>query len=172
MTLVLRPARPDEVDGLLALRDDAAGWLLERGIRQWHPGEFDRSMLAEWVDDGLVHVLDHGGIAAMVAVLWADPAIWPDDDGRAGYVHLLAVAPERAGQGLGSAVLAWAERHVGAHGRDLVRLDHVDGNDRLARWYADRGYQVVSQVAMSSCGPVDDPYPAVLWAKHLVDPPD
>ena len=137
-------AASGDVDELVALRDRLAHWLLERGIQQWLPGEFSRARMGAWAERGnvLVHHRD-GQIAAAVAVLDEDPAIWPDDDASAGYVHLLMVDRAHAGQALGDAALATAEDQMRARGRRVAHLDVVTSNAVLRSWYEERGYTVV-----------------------------
>lgn len=137
------PARADDVRDLVELRDRVAESLVSRGIEQWNPGEFTERRMQEWVGDGRVFVLRRAGrLVAAVAVLWSDPEIWGDDD-DAGYIHLLMVDPALAGNQLGASVLLWAEHFIERSGRRRARLDAVSSNDRLQRWYADRGYDEV-----------------------------
>ena len=144
--LRLEPATPDDATELLALRDGLGRWLADRGIRQWEPGEFPHERLVAWLTAGSVHVLRREGrIVAAVAVLWDDPEIWGDDPAPAGYVHLLMVDRSQAGQGVGDAMLAWAEAHIAAHGRRRARLDAGRDNHRLQSWYAARGYREVGE---------------------------
>src|SRR6185503_4223772 len=102
--MLFRPAGPDDVDSVLALLDEAAGWLRRRGIAQW-PDAFDRGWVAPAVADGEVHVAVE--VAGTFALTWADPIVWRDrpDHGDAGYVHQLAVARPFAGRGIGGRLL-------------------------------------------------------------------
>lgn len=62
--------------------------------------------------------------------------------GRAAFVGRLGVVPDRQGEGLGAAVLAWAEDHVPD---DVVRLELVTGarSRRNHVFYARQGYALV-----------------------------
>ncbi len=156
-------ARPDDVAALVALRDSLARWLLSLGVRQWLPGEFRVDRMRGWVDPSWVHVhRSDGDIAAAVAVLPSDTAIWADD-GDAGYIHLLMVAREHAGRGLGDEALAHAERLLTGSGRSLSRLDAVSANPALHQWYAARGYDPVGVKTF------DDPatFDTTLFQKRL-----
>jgi GNAT superfamily N-acetyltransferase len=163
----LQLATETEVDELLALRDGLGRWMVTRGIDQWRPGEFPRSTLLAWVVAGWVHVDRRGdGLVGAVAVLPEDPDFWGDrgTDGAAGYVHLLMVRRDHHGAGLGDALLAAAERHIAATGRQLVRLDAASGNPVLSRWYGARGYREVGRVELPGLGPT------TLREKDLVPP--
>lgn len=140
----MEAARPRDARNLVELRDRVAESLVARGIQQWIPGEFTERRMQEWVDDGRVFVLRRSGRpVAAVAVLWSDREIWGQDDDDAGYIHLLMVDPDLAGNELGASVLLWAEQFIERAGRSRARLDAVSSNDRLQQWYAERGYDEV-----------------------------
>lgn len=158
-------ADPDDVDDLVGLRDRIARWLLEQGILQWLPGEFPRGRMRAWVERGdvFVHRRD-GRIAAVVAVLDQDPAIWDDDHAEAGYVHLVMVDRAHTGGGLGDAAMAHAERRLRRRGRRVARLDAVASNAILRRWYEERGYETVGDRTFED----PDLFDSVLMEKPLV----
>lgn len=145
VTVLVELARSSDATALVALRDDIARWLTDRGVRQWNPGEFPLDWMRSWIRGGRVHVArEPGGIVAAVAVLWEDAEIWgPDPTGAAGYIHLLMVERHRAGQGLGDVMLAHAEGQIARGGRPRARLDAVATNQALRDWYRDRGYREV-----------------------------
>lgn len=149
---------------LVAIRDARAQWLLDCGIRQWLPGEFPLDRMRRWIDQRAVHVgrVD-GQLVAAVAVLWEDPAIWPDDGTEAGYVHLLMTATEHAGSGHGATMLSHAEAVIGEVGRRLARLDAVASNPTLRGWYEQRGYIEVGRVPFDR----EDWFDTVLLEKRL-----
>lgn len=141
-------AESEDVGALVALRDNIARWLLQRGIQQWLPGEFSTGRMQTWVHRGDVFVRRRDGrIVAAVAVLDEDPEIWDDDDDGAAYIHLLMVDREHAGVGLGDAALSFAEEQVRDRGGCVARLDAVASNAVLCRWYQARGYRVVGSRA-------------------------
>lgn len=139
--LDLEPATIGDIGRLVALRDEAARWMLDCGIEQWRPGEFTAERMRSWVEAGAVHVLrERHQLAGCVAVLWDDPDVWGTSDTPAGYIHLLIVREERRGRGLGGQLLGWAEQHIRRSGRAVARLDAVRSNQALHRWYEQRGY--------------------------------
>jgi ribosomal protein S18 acetylase RimI-like enzyme len=77
-----------------------------------------------------------------VRILWADEDVWGAAglDGAAGYVHTLVIDRAYAGGGMGLAILRSAERIVAASGRALLRLDCIEGNSALQRYYTSAGY--------------------------------
>ena len=80
----------------------------------------------------------------------------------AGYVHGLVIDREHAGEGLGGQLLDWAERRTLQTGRTLLRLDCVEGNERLRRYYRDRGFREVGRKEFEASW-----FPAVLLEKAL-----
>ena len=61
-------------------------------------------------------------------------------DGRAGYLHGLAVRRDRAGQGLGEELISWCMGEVGRRGRESLRLDCMGQNPGLCKYYRDLGF--------------------------------
>jgi protein-tyrosine phosphatase len=145
-------ATDSDTSALLSLRDDAARWLLARGIDQWRLGEIPYSW--DRGDDYLVFVLWHGeDRVGTVTILWDDPVIWGEQPVSAGYVHNLIVARPFAGQGLGVGLLQWAENYVTESGRSLVRLDCGARSRELRHLYESVGYRWVRDQQYTWLGP-------------------
>ena len=135
-------ATDSDTDALFSLRDDAARWLLARGIEQWRLGETPYSW--ERGGDYFVFVLWRGeDRVGTVTVLWDDPVIWGEQAIAAGYIHNLIVARPFGGQGLGLGLLQWAEDYVAESGRSLTRLDCGARNRSLRDLYESVGYRWV-----------------------------
>jgi GNAT superfamily N-acetyltransferase len=162
-------AEPADVEKLLALRDDAARWLLSRGINQWHPGELPQALIDDQVALGCVFVVRHAGeLVATVTLTFEDAMVWGtagettggngdrdgDGDEDCGYVHRLIVDRRWAGHRVGSALLAWAENRTAESGRLKARLDCVRSNRHLRRYYETAGYRLVGY----------KDFPAIAWA--------
>lgn len=140
----LRSAVIEDAPKLVELRNGLAEWMLNRGIEQWQPDQFDVEHLTAWIEAGLIFIYPKGDqIAASVAVLENDPLIWGPDDGDAGYIHMLMVDRRWSGRGLGHRTLEWAERHIERKGKERVRLDVTAANATLQQWYTERGYEIV-----------------------------
>jgi ribosomal protein S18 acetylase RimI-like enzyme len=130
------------------IHEEAARWLWEQGIRQWKPGVFKLEWLTAPIERGELYLAwSDGQPIATILLEWSDVATWgprPDD---AGYVHGLRVRRATAGQGVGRALLAWAERAVARAGRPYVRLDCIADNPRLCRYYEEAGFTRVEGAA-------------------------
>ncbi|MFH9350519.1 GNAT family N-acetyltransferase [Kitasatospora sp. NPDC017646] len=132
-----RPATGEDTAEVLSVLDEAAGWLGDRGIRQW-PDRFPPAWVTGAIERGETWLVDVGDKASGTVTLdWAD-ALWADAGGTAGYVHRLAV--RRWARGLGGVVLDWAEDRARQRGVDALRLDCVAHNRSLRDYYEGRGF--------------------------------
>lgn len=152
---VLEPALLGDAEDLHTLREVAAQWLVDRGIRQWRPGEVDVRRVREQIESGEWFLYREAG-AVLVALrfLWSDPSFWgvqPDD---AAYVHGLVIDRRHAGEALGVRALRWAEDRARAAGRTYLRLDHAADNTRLARYYRELGFVERGRREFDLWGPV------------------
>ncbi|HMF82351.1 MAG TPA: GNAT family N-acetyltransferase [Acidimicrobiia bacterium] len=142
----VRRARPEEFEVVLAVLADAAGWLRAQDVEQW-PDRFPADWVMPAIQRGETWLAEHeSGVMGTMVVQWEDPTFWfgyPDD---AGYLHRLAVVAH--GIGLGSRLLAWAERHAARHGKTFLRLDCVASNAALRAYYERAGYSAVGDVTV------------------------
>ena len=133
-----RRATHDDVSAIVALvesayRGDAsrAGWTTEADFLDGRRTDADD--VRTCIERGLILLAEEAG--ALVAC-----ANVAEEDG-AGYFGMFSVVPSRQGGGIGSRVLAEAERIV----RDewhlpVMRLTVIDIRDELAAYYERRGY--------------------------------
>lgn len=138
-------ATPSDAAVLARLREDAARWQQERGIAQWAPGDVPEEQFAEQSAAGEWYLQRAPGLLGAIRLLDADPLFWGDQEGQpALYVHGL-VTSRTAPKGTGAAMLRWAEERAGDAGCHLVRLDCVESNAKLCRYYEDQGYRRVGR---------------------------
>ena len=146
--LQVRRAGAGDVDEIVEVLSEAAGWLLARGICQW-PDPFPRARVAALVDRGDFYVASSGGeTVGTLALMWSDPTFWGERPSDAGYVHALAVRRAFAGRGLGRRLLDWAGVQVAAAGREYLRLDCLAGSSELRRYYERHGFDLRGEVAV------------------------
>jgi GNAT superfamily N-acetyltransferase len=131
-------ASPGQLPDVLAVLDEAAAWLRERGVEQW-PARFDPSWVEGAVRRGETWLAVAGGTAAGTVTLdLADP-VWDEAPAAdALYVHRMAV--RRAAAGLGAVILDWAAGVAREQGRAALRLDCVASNRRLRGYYEAAGF--------------------------------
>ncbi|WP_406861693.1 GNAT family N-acetyltransferase [Streptomyces sp. HUAS MG47] len=147
--LRVRLAGDTDLPTLVRLRDDAARWMLTRGITgQWRPGELDEDHFRRVMTRGEVWLAeDAGGVIGGWELWWDDEAAWGPQPPVAGYVHRLMVDHATAAPGTGRRLLAAAEQRVAEAGRTHVRLDCLAGNVPLNSYYRQAGYRVVGHKA-------------------------
>ncbi len=162
-----QPARVTDVCDLLRLRDAAAHWMQQRQQVQWAPGEMSLRTFERQVTAGEWHVLrgDDGVVFAGLRLLWRDDVTWGAGMPIAGYVHGLVVDRDTSGRGYGAALLSWAGRQTLDRGRFLLRLDCVETNHGLRRYYRGRGFSEVGRRDFNS----DRWHPVTLFERDLRD---
>jgi len=140
----VRPAVAADAEAVLALLDDAAAWLLERGIEQWRPGQWRAESIGSAIARGETYLMHEQDRAiATISLQWSDELMWPGAAEDAGYVHRLAVARTHHGKDIGRILLTWAEWTIAKRPRGFSRLDCACDNAALRRYYEGAGYRHV-----------------------------
>jgi ribosomal protein S18 acetylase RimI-like enzyme len=153
--LVVRTARPADLEAVLTMVEEAARWMVRRRIKGWTPDGISRERIATLIGDGEMYLVALAGQpAGTFALQWSDRDTWGDIPEDAGYVHGLAIRREFAGMGLGREMLRRAEQMVSRSEREYLRLDCVADNEALNEYYrragfAYRGKAVVRVLAVS-----------------------
>lgn len=122
----------------------AAGWMEEKGIKQWTPGQFKEEEIRAYFDDRLVYAaLAPGGeLAGLFTLQFGDLQYWGKrNDPRYAYLHRLTVAQPYKGIGLGGMLLSFAREQAKRLGGAGLRLDTVSGNVPLNRFYQSLGFR-------------------------------
>jgi GNAT superfamily N-acetyltransferase len=136
--------RADQTDALTVagLLDEATQWVTALGYSQW-PLPFPRKQLDAAIDRGEVYVVEseEGEAVATVSMLADDPEYWGDQPPDALYVHKLAVRRDRAGRGIGAAIVEWANAEAAEAGREFLRLDCLCDNPGIRDYYEDLGFE-------------------------------
>jgi ribosomal protein S18 acetylase RimI-like enzyme len=139
--LVLRQARPADLDTVVSMLEEAARWMVRRGIEGWTPDGFSRDRIAVLVERGEMYLAVLAGWpAGTFALQWSDRETWGDVPDDAGYIHGLAIRREFAGTGLGREMLVRAEQMVSRSEREYLRLDCVADNETLNEYYRRAGF--------------------------------
>lgn len=130
-----------DLDVVIALYEDAAHWLVGRGIDQWRPGDYTVAWARSNIERDEVYLAWRDGApVGKFSLVWDDPEVWGEQPPNAGYVHGLATARSEAGRGLGVALLRYAARRVAEVGRPYLRLDCMASNQALRDYYARAGF--------------------------------
>jgi GNAT superfamily N-acetyltransferase len=126
---------------VLELLGEAAEWTAAIGFPNW-PARFPRAVVTRGIADREFYVVhERDAIIATVTLQWSDEMVWGRQGADAGYVHRLVVRRDRAGAGLGAAILDWAGQQVQASGRDWLRLDCTADNLPLCAYYERLGFE-------------------------------
>lgn len=142
--LLVEPARPAELRIVLEILDQAAEWMLKRGISQWQspspPEVWER--MVRGIEKGEVYLAKLPATSEAVGVVrfeWTGAPLWPTET-DAGYIHTMAIRPTHMGRQFGRKLLAWALGHVRSRGKRFARLDCISTNRRLRDYYEAAGF--------------------------------
>ena len=69
-------------------------------------------------------------------------------DGHRGWIYSIAVCPAHQKKGIGSALLAFAEKKLSSLGCMKINLQIMDGNDAVEQFYHANGYSVEKRISM------------------------
>jgi len=150
-------ATPDDLDTLVAFRDQAAAWLAGRGIDQWQEPWPTEDLMVEGmlrnVEAGETFIVwddDQAPVATITINRWAKPELWtPEEAAEAAlYAHKVTVDRDHAGQGLGAELLDWAGTRAADEGADWLRVDVWTTNEHLQHYYLRQGFTYVRTVVL------------------------
>jgi GNAT superfamily N-acetyltransferase len=146
---VLRLAVPGDLDKVVGLAREAAGWLGSKGIDQWQKPWPDPAGHRERIVNDLLKgktwlVRDGKTTVATITIDADEPLdaqerpVWPAGENRRAvlYVRRVIVSRRYARLGLGAALLDWAaEIAKRDHGAELIRIDVRTTNMNLHAYY-------------------------------------
>jgi GNAT superfamily N-acetyltransferase len=145
----ITPATAEDLEILIAFRDEASRWLRARGIDQWSSPWPSDDLMAE----GMLRNIKAGEtfivwdartpVATITVDRWANPDLWTPAEAAEPslYAHKLTVARAHAGRGLGT--------RAAENGAIWLRLDVWTTNHELQRYYLDQGFTHVRTVVLS-----------------------
>jgi GNAT superfamily N-acetyltransferase len=138
----VKRARHQDAETVAGLLDEATTWVTELGFEQW-PLPFPRDELAGAIDRGEVYVVEgeDSEPVATLSLLQDDPMYWGDRPPDALYLHKFAVRRDRAGRGIGSAIVEWANAEAAEAGREFLRLDCLCDNPSIRNYYEGLGFE-------------------------------
>jgi GNAT superfamily N-acetyltransferase len=137
----VRAAAPADAELVAGLIDDATLWVQELGFAQW-PFPFPRANVAAAIERNEVYVAEvDDEPVATVTILSDDPVYWGERPPDALYVHKLAVRRDRAGRGIGAALVEWADARACAAGRSFLRLDCLRIDPGIRAYYERLGFE-------------------------------
>jgi RimJ/RimL family protein N-acetyltransferase len=150
-------ATPDDLDTLVAFRDQAAAWLASKGIDQWQEPWPTEDLMVEGMlanieagETFIVWADDHTPAATITINHHAKPELWTPEE--AAEQALYARPPEArstVAQELGAELLDWAGTRAADEGADWLRVDVWTTNERLQHYYLRQGFTYVRTVVLA-----------------------
>lgn len=142
--LRFRLALATDTDAVMGLLEGATTWLADRGSDQWQRMEHRRIGVDRDIGWGTLFLVMDGDTAVGTITVdeLADADFWRRSDRvrTALYVHRMAVARSRSGEGIGSVMLNWAGRRAVRQSRSRLRLDAWRTNHDLHKYYEKQGF--------------------------------
>ncbi len=157
----IRKATRDDIDGLLALFDEARGTIAELGIDQWQDGYPSREVVCDDLAKERVFVVDCDGQIGGTFVIVDDgeptydriyDGHWKTGDQNRDYlaIHRVAVAVVKRGCGISTAILDRAAEEAIARGLRSLRIDTHEGNVVMRRMLEKHGFTYCGIIYLQS----------------------
>lgn len=135
------PARPADLEEVLAILEEARQWLFAKGITEQWPRPVPPEAIASRIQRRETYLAYlEGKAVATFTLQWSDERTWGSVPEDAGYVHGLAVRRAFAGQQIGRRLLELAAEICVAAGKQYLRLDCWAGNAALRQYYERAGF--------------------------------
>ena len=148
-----------DVGAVTKIYDGARRIMKESGIPQWQEGVPGRESFITDVQSGYAYVIeDEGRVIATVQIIDSEPyydiienGAWSEDNALV--AHRVAVSNECRKKGVGSMLLAEAERIAKEKGKKALRLDTHENNFRMRGMLEKNGFKAVGTVFMPDKSP-------------------
>ena len=98
--------------------------------------------------DGLFFVALDGKVEVASATSTVIGTVMAGYDGHRGWIYSIAVSPDYQKQGIGSALLAFAERKLSDLGCMKINLQIMEGNEAVESFYVANGYRTEKRISM------------------------
>lgn len=164
MQYQFRQARPQDVDDIIAIIQDRIDWMDRQGLYQWNKTHYMQRYPREYflgrIQAGQFYLActPDGSPVGVMALLTEDPRWDGEQPKNCYYVHHLA--SKVAAKGAGRQMLAFCEQLSRQEGRQVVRLDCQQGNEKLNAFYEAMGYRYIGPM-------VDGEYEGIKREKAL-----
>ncbi|MDH0872736.1 GNAT family N-acetyltransferase [Agrobacterium pusense] len=130
--------------------EEARAWQRSNGSEGWNY-PFDDEWLLPRIERGelFLGLIEHEPVAAF-RILWEDRPYWGEREARDSiYLHTFAVRRNKAGTGIGEAIIAKVANMGLERGREKIRLDCSLSSARLIAWYERNGFISVGTIFMN-----------------------
>lgn len=151
-------SRPEDIDALFNLYDEATEYQKEVGIINWKG--FERALVEREIAEGRQYkIVENADIACVFVITYSDPLIWGAADADpAIYIHRIATNPAYRGRSHVKHIVEWAKKHALELGKAFIRMDTGSGNDRLNNYYQSCGFTYKGITAIQPGGDLPEHY--------------
>ena len=149
---MIRAAKEEEIDTLMAITRACAKAMIAKNIFQWNEHYPSREAFVRDFENNDLYVILSKEVIIGCITLSRDmdaeylPISWLTDSGNNLYIHRLAVHPNYQGQGHAQQLMDYAEKKAKKHKYNSVRLDTFSQNERNQKFYEQRGYQRLGDI--------------------------
>ena len=149
---VIVPAKILDLQEIMSLTKACTQAMIAQNIFQWNEHYPSRYTFQNDLKRKELYVLRHHHVIAGTVVIstYMDEEYktiqWLTPNKNNLYIHRLAVHPDFQGQGLGQALMGYAEAFAKAKKATSIRLDTFSQNARNNRFYEARGYKKLGAI--------------------------
>lgn len=147
--MLIKNSTPADIDEIFRLYRIATNFQkTKKTVVVWP--QFERSMVErEIAENHQWKLIVDGQVACVWATTFSDEQIWEERNVDAAiYIHRIATNPDFRGQNFVKIIVDWAKDHAKALGKDYIRLDTLDKNDRLIAHYKNAGFDFLGMFEM------------------------
>lgn len=149
-----RQAAFEDMDLIATWRWDIVDWIRLQGSDQWNQTGLSREEFKKRITRSIRAgetwlALDNSDnpVGTIAVDLVPDAGLWtPEELAESYIIHRMMVPRSHAGQGIGAAMVEFADEIARKHGRRKLVLDAWDTNKRLHRYYQSLGFRYVRTV--------------------------
>lgn len=140
---------PSDIDTIFEFYDLAIEHQKKVSPKQWQG--FSRELVKHEIAEGRQYkILVNGTVAAIFAVTYSDPQIWPGkNDETAVYIHRIVTHPNFRGYGFVKVIIDWAKAHRKTTPLHYIRMDTWADNERLLQYYTGCGFNHVGNIKIA-----------------------
>ena len=144
--LVASRASIHDMSEIIRLQNEGEAWNVAKGyipLAYRYSAAQKREFLERHLSECELYLFKQRAEAVgLVRIQWKDPVFWGDAgwDPLAAYIHGLTIGEAWHGEGLGTWILRWAENFIKEKGLNFCRLDCMQENAKLCRYYESQGY--------------------------------
>ena len=166
MGLTIKRAVAGDIPLVAGILSRAIGYKLNHDDSAWGLRTFSHEEVSDMVTSGLTYIayLENKPVGT-VRLQWEDAMFWGEQPPDAGYIHLLAVAPDMHGQGVGKQIIDWAVEQAVQNERQFLRLDCHPDNKGLCAYYEKQGF--VRKDMRRITNPLGAQYTAALYERRI-----